>query len=673
MPRPLLSRLCLLLCLPALLLGLLPPHMPAAAAPVAPAVDTASPFGVVATLANRVRQDELPVAVALLRESGAQWQREEIFWDRVQKEPGGPFFWQGDGSGFYNYDAAIEAQVAAGINVLGLLTYNPYWFKSKNPPPEAWIDDWGAYVYATVARYGRDRGWITHWELWNEPNVRESGYESGLYEIKDFVRILEVGRAAALAADPEARIVMGGMSGLTEVSAPFDYDALEYLDQVGALGGWQHVDVLALHPYHPAPPEAPIQRFERQVTLQDELRYLDTLMQRYGHKPVWITELGWSTNQGWPGVSEQAQAHYLVRAYLLALAHPTVEKIFWYDFRNDTYPDAPYSRPVYNSREVEFHYGLLRRSYPLDPAQADLRKPAFLAFRAMTQMLAGLELQSIAANGNAPDMAGFYWYRFAGEGRRVDVLWRVGEAAPAVQVRCDCREALVRAWDGRVLQVLYPVAGMLTLQAGAPGAPLYIEYDPPTALDGLRFLETGRSLRGAFLNYWQERGGVIRFGFPITDELIEPEAGTGRPRVVQYFERARFEHYPEYSGSPSEVRSDSLSLGWLALQRSGGDAVPAPAARNTAGCRLFASDSGETVALCPPFRAVWERYTAVAPLGAPLENARMVVLPESGTVRQVQYFTHARLEHFPEYAGTPFEVQFGLLGRELFTSVGEMP
>ncbi len=672
MSRPLLSRLCVLVCLLALLLALLPPYAPLAAAPVAPAVDTASPFGVVATLGNRVRQDELAVAVALLRESGAQWQREEIFWDRVQKESGGPFFWQGDGSGFYNYDAAIEAQVAAGINVLGLLTYNPYWFKSKNPPPEAWIDDWGAYVYATVARYGRDRGWIKHWELWNEPNVRESGYESGLYEIKDFVRILEVGRAAALAADPEARIVMGGMSGLTELSAPFDYDGLEYLDQVGALGGWQHVDVVALHPYHPAPPEAPIQRFERQVTLQDELRHLDTLMQRYGHKPVWITEFGWSTNQGWPGVSEQEQAYYLVRAYLLALAHPTVEKIFWYDFRNDTYPDAPYSQPAYNSREVEFHYGLLRRSYPLNPAQADLRKPAFLAFRAMTRMLAGLQLQHIAASGSAPEAAGFYWYRFGGEGRRVDVLWRVGEAAPAVQVRCDCREALVRAWDGRVLQVLYPVDGMLTLQASAPGAPLYVEYDPPGASDGLRFIETGRSLRGAFLTYWQDRGGVIRFGFPITDELIEPEAGTGRPRVVQYFERARFEHYPEYSGSPGEVRSDSLSLGWLALQRGMGEASGA-AARSTAGCRLFDTERGESVALCPPFRAVWERYAEVAPLGAPLANAQMVVLPGSSTARQVQYFTHARLEHFPEYAGTPFEVQFGLLGRELFTSVGGMP
>ncbi|NJO04993.1 MAG: hypothetical protein HC876_05385 [Chloroflexaceae bacterium] len=221
-----------------------------------PAYNKSSPFGIVAALGNRVREDELDTAVGLLREAGVQWQREEIFWDRVQKAPGGPFIWNGDGSGFYNYDRAIGAQVAAGINVLGLLDYNPYWFKSKNPHPDEWIEDWGNYVYATVAHYGRDKGWITYWELWNEPNVRASGYESGLYEIKDFVRLLEVGRAAAQAADPNAIIVMGGMSGLTQIDAEYSYDALTYLDEVGKLGGWQHVDIIALHPYHPAPPEA---------------------------------------------------------------------------------------------------------------------------------------------------------------------------------------------------------------------------------------------------------------------------------------------------------------------------------------------------------------------------------------------------------------------------------
>ncbi|NJK79404.1 MAG: hypothetical protein HC914_05665 [Chloroflexaceae bacterium] len=279
-----------------------------------------------------------------------------------------------------------------------------------------------------MAHYGRDKGWITYWELWNEPNVRASGYESGLYEIKDFVRLLEVGRAAAQAADPNAIIVMGGMSGLTQIDAEYSYDALTYLDEVGKLGGWQHVDIIALHPYHPAPPEGHIQRFDRTVTLQDELRQLDVLMERYGHKPVWLTELGWTTSSTPPGVSEIDQALYLVRAYLLALAHPTVEKLFWYDFRNDTDPNAPYTRPRYDAANYEFHYGLLRRSYPLRASDASLRKPGFVAFRTMSSMLGGLVPLETRLDGTG-EHAGVYWYAFGGT-RRVDVLWRTGEHAP---------------------------------------------------------------------------------------------------------------------------------------------------------------------------------------------------------------------------------------------------
>jgi hypothetical protein len=39
----------------------------------------------------------------------------------------------------------------------------------------------------------------------------------------------------------------------------------------------------------------------------------------------------------------------------------------------------------------------------------------------------------------------------------------------------------------------------------------------------------------------------------------------------------------------------------------------------------------------------------------------------------VQYFERNRFEHFPELAGTPFEVQLGLLGRELFTTERAWP
>ncbi len=437
-----------------------------------PPRDKATPFGLEAAVGNRIREDEIDTAVALMREAGVQWQREEISWDIVQKSPGGPYNWTGNGQGFYNYDRAIQAQVAAGIHVLGLLDYNPAWFKSKNPPLDAWLNDWGDYVYNTVARYGRDRGWIKHWELWNEPNVSESGYESGLYEPAYFAQILQVGRAAAKAADPEATIVMGGVSTIMERPEPHNYSWDTYLELIGEAGAWNEVDILAIHFYQPEAPETPVQRYHRYANLRQELEHLDTLMERYGQKPVWITEMGWANSASWPGVSLDAQALYLIRSYLIALARPNVEKIFWYDFRDDIATIERYDNPDYNRHDVDYNLGLLRRTYPLDPNAPDLRKPAFFAYRTMTQHLGGLTLHETLAEGDE----GFYWYRFVGNGRRVDVLWRTGEHILDLPIACDCQQVTAHNWKGEPISQPPPQNGILTVRLEGMGAPLFLEY-----------------------------------------------------------------------------------------------------------------------------------------------------------------------------------------------------
>ncbi|NJM07972.1 hypothetical protein HC891_19945, partial [Candidatus Gracilibacteria bacterium] len=329
-------------------------------------------------------------------------------------------------------------------------------------------------------------------------------------------------------------IVLGGLASIwSEPPSQFHYDYFDYLDRVARSGGWQYVDIIAIHPYRPDAPEGDAWRRDQSLTFRQEMLRLDEILLTYGAKPVWLTELGWSTSSRWPGVDQDTQAFFLVRSFLQAIAHPSIEKVFWYDFRNDTRPGANYERPVYDDGEVEFHYGLLRRSYPLDPNRADLRKPAFLAYRTMTQMLAGLNLQEVARDGYATDAPGVHWFRFAGMGRRVDVLYRTGENAATLTINCACREALIRSWRGELVNILYTDDGNIQLHLPDPGAPMYIEFDPPAQRSQV-FPATGHSLGGAFAAYWNANGGLARFGYPLTEELIEPEVGSGRPRVVQY-------------------------------------------------------------------------------------------------------------------------------------------
>jgi len=62
------------------------------------------------------------------------------------------------------------------------------------------------------------------------------------------------------------------------------------------------------------------------------------------------------------------------------------------------------------------------------------------------------------------------------------------------------------------------------------------------------FAPTGHYLSYGFKTYWESNGGLAVFGYPISEETTE------NGRTVQYFERARFEYWPEHKGTPYEVQ-----------------------------------------------------------------------------------------------------------------------
>lgn len=65
------------------------------------------------------------------------------------------------------------------------------------------------------------------------------------------------------------------------------------------------------------------------------------------------------------------------------------------------------------------------------------------------------------------------------------------------------------------------------------------------------FAETGYALCGIFRYYWEQHGGLERFGYPIGNETLEHI--DGRWLWVQYFERRRIEYHPEFAGTPYEI------------------------------------------------------------------------------------------------------------------------
>ena len=245
----------------------------------------------------------------------------------------------------------------------------------------------------------------------------------------------------------------------------------------------------------------------------------------------------------------------------------------------------------------------------------------------------------------------------------------------------------MRVWieqGRRVSAALGLVALSLGLVGGGtahPAAAHPVAQVPPTCgvadphQEGVvYFAETGHTLRGDFLAYWTKYGGLAQFGYPITEEFVEPGGPTlNAPQTVQYFERARFEHHsenvPPVSGGPAPAQPAGgfgVLLGLLGLDFH----APDPAIAPQAGARYFA-ETGHN--LGGAFLAYWDAHGGLFVSGYPTSEEFQERNPIDGQTYTVQYFQRARYELHPEHAGTPYEVLLGLLGTQAARQKGYFP
>ena len=97
-------------------------------------------------------------------------------------------------------------------------------------------------------------------------------------------------------------------------------------------------------------------------------------------------------------------------------------------------------------------------------------------------------------------------------------------------------------------------------------------FVPALAQPGCQtFKETGKSVCGRFLEYWQKNGGLAQQGLPLTGEFVEVNDQNGKSYMVQYFERAVFEKHPE-NAAPFDVLLSQL--GTMQLKRKYPNGAP---------------------------------------------------------------------------------------------------
>jgi hypothetical protein len=206
-----------------------------------------------------------------------------------------------------------------------------------------------------VTRTLRDS--VRHFEVWNEWN---SGFgsrpatKSG--PAADYARMLAPAAAAIRAANPEARVIAGATAGVD----------LKWFREFIAAGGLEHADAVSVHSYtlfrYRVNPEGAILSLDRLHALLKSAEPARDI-------PIYVTEMGWPTNQGRHGVSERDAANYLVRFMLLARSRPWIAGVWWYDLIDD----GP------SNSDAQHRFGLVRTNLA--------RKPAFEAARKVSRLV----------------------------------------------------------------------------------------------------------------------------------------------------------------------------------------------------------------------------------------------------------------------------------------------
>jgi hypothetical protein len=146
------------------------------------------------------------------------------------------------------------------------------------------------------------------------------------------------------------------------------------------------------------------------------------------------------------------------------------------------------------------------------------------------------------------------------------------------------------------------------------------------------FAETKHIVQYGFKEIWESKGGLAIFGLPLSEEVDE-QLSDGKTHPVQYFERARFEYWPDL---PAGQR---VLLSLLGRQFAPPE-LTAPLAPNAPPPALGASPtpaapSPTQVAPRPPTSPI-TGPSLVRPVLPPSKSAR--VLPQAGQPGEVFFF-----------------------------------
>ena len=239
------------------------------------------------------------------------------------------------GLDFSHFDRMVSTTDSMGMKGLAIITAMGNYRASD-------IDMWSNQVMQQVDHFKQ----VTYWEVINEVDICRR-WLPNIYA-KEYIDMLRKGYQAVKRGNRKAQVLFSGLAN----------SDTNFLDSVLSAGVNNCFDIMNVHRYN--------HKKDEPESLLDYYIRLEKKLTKYQiNKPLWLTECGCSTAEGW--ATEETQAMRLPRIFLISFACG-VDKVFWYKSR---------SREL-DSTDKEDFFGLWHKDYT--------PKPAFYAYQTLTRM-----------------------------------------------------------------------------------------------------------------------------------------------------------------------------------------------------------------------------------------------------------------------------------------------
>ncbi len=292
-----------------------------------------------------------------LKESKVDLLRISFGWDAIEAEK--------DKYDWLFWDDFVKMAVEEyGITLIPYICYMPRWNSTK-PEDNNWFwnyppvdpQQFGEFIKLLVNRYKK---YIKTWELWNEPDIWV--YWQGSPE--QFAEMIRIGARAVKEADPDARVVLGGVAYSEEFVAKMFRD----------FGLSPYIDIVNMHNYFETWSERPVEDIDDHI-----LKMTDVIRQYGNRQPLWMAEVGYSTFRQGSKISSEYTANYdyehtpeyqavdLFKRLALIVSTEKVSAVAWYEI-SDLPPSDEVIGDEYNNR----HLGVAFVNYVPKPARKAL-------------------------------------------------------------------------------------------------------------------------------------------------------------------------------------------------------------------------------------------------------------------------------------------------------------